>query len=376
MKTRYEPQYYLRRVALGILISLIIVALFFTYNRNEIVGQMLLYEIMPNYKIESDIKTLLKLEPMPPIENIEPVFSMDTVDKTENENSQGEPSDIIQLSDGIYEQAHENKAAPEQFNTEILTLQDIDKFTEISDLKSKFYIVDKRTDITTEDFNVHDFLNTDLKIETQTTGPKILIFHTHSTETYANSMDESEGVLGLGEKLCSLLYEKYNIETLHDTSRYDIVDGKSQILGAYERMEANVTKILAENPSIEIAIDLHRDGVSENTHLVSQVNNQDTAQIMFFNGLSKIYKDGVLMSIDSLPNPNLKTNLSMSFQMQLAANTLYPNFTRKVYLNAYRYSLHMVPKSMLIEVGAQTNTKEEAFNAMEPLADILASVIL
>ena len=62
--------------------------------------------------------------------------------------------------------------------------------------------------------------------------------------------------------------------------------------------------------------------------------------------------------------------------MQLMANSMYPNFTRKVYLNAYRYSLHMAPKSLLIEVGAQTNTKEEILNSMEPLADILARVLL
>ena len=36
----------------------------------------------------------------------------------------------------------------------------------------------------------------------------------------------------------------------------------------------------------------------------------------------------------------------------------------------------MMPRSTLIEVGAQTNTKEEIHNAMEPLAEILASVIL
>ena len=62
--------------------------------------------------------------------------------------------------------------------------------------------------------------------------------------------------------------------------------------------------------------------------------------------------------------------------MQVTANKLYPDFTRRIYINAYRYSLNMLPKSMLIEVGAQTNTKSEAQNAMEPLADILSRVIL
>ena len=61
--------------------------------------------------------------------------------------------------------------------------------------------------------------------------------------------------------------------------------------------------------------------------------------------------------------------------MQRTANEQYPDFTRKIYINAYRYSLHMMPKSLLIEVGAQTNTKEEVYNSMEILGEILAEVI-
>ena len=61
--------------------------------------------------------------------------------------------------------------------------------------------------------------------------------------------------------------------------------------------------------------------------------------------------------------------------MKYAGDKLYPGFVRRNYLKTYRYSLHMLPKSLLVEVGAQTNTKEEAMNAMEPLAEILMSVI-
>ena len=62
--------------------------------------------------------------------------------------------------------------------------------------------------------------------------------------------------------------------------------------------------------------------------------------------------------------------------MQIAAAELYPGFTRPVFLKGYRYNMHMCPKSMLIEVGAQTNTFEEVYNAMDPLANILAYVLL
>jgi stage II sporulation protein P len=61
--------------------------------------------------------------------------------------------------------------------------------------------------------------------------------------------------------------------------------------------------------------------------------------------------------------------------MQLQAVKYYPDLTRKIYLKGYRYNLHLMPKATLIEVGGQTNTVEEAKNAMEPLADILDKVL-
>ena len=93
---------------------------------------------------------------------------------------------------------------------------------------------------------------------------------------------------------------------------------------------------------------------------------------MFFNGLSRTVERG---DISGLPNPYINDNLALSFQMEVAAETFYPGFTRRIYLKGYRYNMHLCPKSMLVEVGAQTNTLEEAMNAMEPLADIIDKVI-
>ena len=255
---------------------------------------------------------------------------------------------------------------------------DIDSLRNFDNLKS-MYIIDKRTGMTKELFNVDEFLNADLKIDNDIPGPKVLVFHTHSQEGFADSnmiFGLDEGIVGVGSLLCRILEEDYGIECIHHEGIYDVVDGHSHILGAYERMEPAVTRILAENPSIQLAIDLHRDGVKENTHLVTVIDGRPTAQIMFFNGLSMLNTENGLEPIESLPNPYIKDNLALSFNFQLVANSLYPGFTRKIYLNAYRYSLHMLPKSALIEIGAQTNSKEEAMNAAYPLAKIIASVIL
>lgn len=93
---------------------------------------------------------------------------------------------------------------------------------------------------------------------------------------------------------------------------------------------------------------------------------------MFFNGLSRTTSQGEL---EYLANPNIETNLAFSFQMQLTAAEYYPGLTRRIYLKGYRYNMHLCPKSLLVEVGAQNNTFQEAKNAMEPLADILIKVL-
>lgn len=261
-----------------------------------------------------------------------------------------------------------------------ITEADIDKLKNFNYLKNNFYIVDSRTQLNQSDIDIDRFMKMNLSIDKSTGGPKVLIFHTHSCEMYADSdtskgLTLSEGVWGVGEELKKQL-EARGIEVIHDSGRYDLVNGKRSVLGAYERMEPNIEKILKDNPSIEVCIDIHRDGVPDNVHRVETINGKQCADVMLFNGLCRLNENGQVNPIDSLPNPNLDTNLALSFRVKLAANKLYPTLTRKIYLNAYRYSLNMKPKSMLIEVGAQTNTKEEALNAMMPFADVLSRVIL
>ena len=119
-------------------------------------------------------------------------------------------------------------------------------------------------------------------------------------------------------------------------------------------------------------LDIHRDGVNENLHLVTDVNGKPTAQIMFFNGMSRSSATG---DIDYLYNPNRSDNLAFSLQMKIKAMENYPDYTRRNYLQAYEYNLQVRPKSMLIEVGAQTNSLQEEKNAMEPLCELLHMVL-
>lgn len=178
--------------------------------------------------------------------------------------------------------------------------------------------------------------------------------------------------MGVGSYLTQILEEQYGIAVYHDETAYDVIDGVLDRSKAYENAYNNVSKILKENPSIEVVIDLHRDGVDEETHLVTEVNGKRTAKIMFLNGVSRSNMNG---EIDYLKNPNKLTNLAFSFQMYLAGKEHYGDYVRKIYVRSLRYNLHLLPRTALIEVGAQNNTLEEEKNAMEPLAAILDKVL-
>lgn len=239
-------------------------------------------------------------------------------------------------------------------------------------LMKHFYSVHASTTAGRDLMKADMLLGTSMKLEQNPGVPQILIYHTHSQETYADyGPDHPEAtVVSCGEYLAELLRARgWNV--IHDTGTYDIQGGKLDRNRAYNYALDGITGILQEHPEIQVILDLHRDGVKEGTRLVSRVNGKDTARIMFFHGMSRTPEG----EIAYLPNPHLKENLAFAFQMQFAAEELYPGYTRKIYLKGLRYNLHLRGRSALIEAGAQTNTLQEALNAMEPLAELLDRVL-
>lgn len=235
-------------------------------------------------------------------------------------------------------------------------------------LVQNFYVIDRTTEVQKSQLNASDLLSRSMKLTHGAETPQILIYHTHSQERFADSsQDAADSIVGVGEYLTQILTSR-GFCVLHHTGEYDVETRDD----AYAKAGPAVERILRENPSVEIVIDLHRDGVAEGTRLVTDIQGKQTASIMFFNGLSHTKANG---DISYLPNPYIQDNLAFSLQMQIAADQYYPGFSRAVYLKGYRYNMHYCPKTLLVEAGAQTNTVQEMMNAMEPLADILAKVI-
>ena len=246
---------------------------------------------------------------------------------------------------------------------------DMAQFRDFELLKQEFYAIDPTTAALESRFNLDSLLGYDMRLNEGEEKPKILIYHTHSQEGFADSVrgDSSTTVVGAGEKLAEVLRE-YGFDVIHHTGEYD----KDNRDYAYSKSAPALEQLLADNPEIEVIIDLHRDEVAEGTKLTTQIDGVTMAKFMFFNGLSYNSKSG---DITYLKNDNLSENLAFSFQAQVIANEYYPGLTRRIYLRSYRYNMHYRGKSMLVELGAQTNTVEEVMNSIEPLGAIIAMTL-
>lgn len=249
-----------------------------------------------------------------------------------------------------------------------------ERLADFNYLLNQFFIVDSGTSVTASTLNAKAFLEKDLTVEQGVSEPQILIYHSHSQEAFADSRPgrTKDTIVGVGAYLARILEKRYGYQVLHVKETFDMIDGVEDRNRAYDYARAYLEPFLKEHPSIEVVIDLHRDGVAEERRLVTKINGKDTAQIMFFNGLSYTNSSG---SVSYLPNPYIQDNLAFSFQLEYQAAQYYPDFCRGIYLAGLRYNLHLRPKALLLEAGAQTNTVQEVKNAMEPFADILHRVL-
>lgn len=274
------------------------------------------------------------------------------------------PSFLFSEDDETEKDKEEETQSQRTFTTKQLYSQ--------SYLRKYFIQVDSTTTITNQELDGQNLFNRNLSVKKED-SPQILIYHTHGSESYADSKagKETDTVIGVGSELKEQL-EKRGYSVVHDKTSYDVRNGKLDRSKAYSYAAEGIERMLKKYPEIQVVIDLHRDGVAENTRLVTTIDGKKTAKIMFFNGVSRTATNG---NIVYLKNPNKLWNLAFSLQMQKTAYEKYPGFTRKIYIKGYRYNLHYRKRSTLVEVGAQTNTVAEAKRAMKPLADIIATVL-
>lgn len=324
-----------------------------------------------------------KIQNRSPKEEDKPI--LDISKKVVSQNSISENTMQQCLKEGEQKETEESEVSGSKADVHdaVLCPMDVDAYRDFSALVKQFYVIDSTTYIGEEELDIGKLLGSDLSIEkvdnqdtkdqmdySKTPNPQILIYHTHSQEEYADSIpgDVQTTVQGAGEELARILSREYGFRVLHHVGQYDV--GNRDY--AYSKALPALQEVLDQNPSIEVVIDLHRDGVADSTRLVTEIDGKKMAQVMLFNGLSRTKRIG---EIEYLKNENRQSNLAFSFQLQKKMTEHYPGLARKIYLKGYRYNMHFKPRTLLIELGAQTNTVQEVWNALPPLAHSIAMVL-
>ena len=242
-------------------------------------------------------------------------------------------------------------------------------------LLKNFYIVDSTTSATSSMFDPKKLLSMNMALKPDASKKQILIYHTHgASEGYLSSEGGKtvEGsLIDTGSILTSEL-EKRGYGVYHDTTKYDLINGSIDRSLAYNKSFEGIKKILEKQPEIQVIIDLHRDGVGRKLPVNSvNIKGKQMAQVMFFNGLSR----GKSGKIKYLDNPNLQGNLAFSLQLKCVGMKNYSGLTKPIYLKGYRYNLHLKKRSLLIELGNEYNTVDEAKNSAIAIADMLDRVL-
>ena len=208
-------------------------------------------------------------------------------------------------------------------------------------------------------------------------GPQVLIVHTHGSEAYTpdgtdtyvatgecRTTDTSKSVVRVGDEIAKVLTEM-GLTVVHDTALYDYPEYN----GAYDRSLAAVENWLAQYPTIQVVLDVHRDALvgSDGTVYkpITTINGEKCAQVMLVMGSNALYD-----------HPGWLENLALAVQVQKEMNTLWPTLARPIGLRENRYNQQTAPGAMLVEVGSHGNTLQEALSAARMFARALGAVLL
>lgn len=290
----------------------------------------------------------------------------------ENQEKREEVEEFVVNSDGKVEKVKkETSTKTEKTRKTNSLVEQLRQNLDTDFLIDNFYIVDSTTSIQKSIFSVEKMLSKDFSIE-KTQEPQILICHTHGgSEYFSDGTNPEQSIVATGKYLTEILEKEYGYQVIHDETKYDYVDGTLDRNKAYNQALDGVSKQLEQNPSIQVVIDLHRDGGNTKERKVTELDGKQVAQFMIFNGLSR-NQNG---EITYLKNPNLQANLAFGLQVKLSAMEKYPELTLRNYLKGYRYNMHLRERYLLVELGNQNNTSKEAKNTMPYLAEILDDVL-
>lgn len=214
------------------------------------------------------------------------------------------------------------------------------------------------------DIDIEGILKEKIDLSVSKDKPSVLIFHTHTTETYqildrgfyetnfkTRTKESGQNMLRVGVAICEEI-EKLGYKVIHDTEIHDL-----SYNGAYAHSRKKVEEYLKKYPTIQIVLDIHRDAIqqSDGTKIkpTATIQGKKAAQIMIISGCQE--KGNPIENF-----PDWRYNLTFAVHLQNKLETLFQGITRPLYFCPRKYNMDLSHCSLLVEVGSDVNTLEEA----------------
>lgn len=183
------------------------------------------------------------------------------------------------------------------------------------------------------------------------------IYSTHSDESYiptdgTESKEKDAGIYDVDEALKNALEER-GIEVELDTTTHLPHDA-----GAYRRSRSTAARLLKSQPAA--LLDIHRDGIPDPDEYVQKIKDEDATKVRLLVGKS---------------NPNADANRKFAKQIKAAADEMYPDLIKDIYIGKGDYNQELAPRAILLEFGTHTIKKERAIKSTAYMADVLERVL-
>lgn len=211
--------------------------------------------------------------------------------------------------------------------------------------------------------NVFNIYDKSLKKTLDTSKPEVLIYHSHTTESYSpygpDNMDPNKDVCAVGDSIAKELQNNYGISVIHDTTIHNALAYNK----SYERSGETVDKYLKKYGDFKMVIDLHRDSSDDKKALTMKINGEDVAKFMF---------------VMARKNPHYDKNIALVNSIVDTSNKDFPGLCNGIFYYNYGMNFFNQAKSnnaFLIEVGSDVNTMDEAKNTGKYIARVIAEVL-
>lgn len=265
----------------------------------------------------------------------------DTPDDIKKVIAQREKTSAKDKKDGsIYEKQYKNEGVTDSFG--VVRVKNVNK----------------------TDIDIEEILGEKIDLSVDREKPSVLIFHTHTTETYqildrgfyetdfkTRTKDSGQNMLRVGKAICEEI-EKLGYKVIHDTEIHDL-----SYNGAYAHSRKKVEEYLKKYPTIQIVLDIHRDAIQQSDGSkikpTATVQGKKAAQIMIISGCQE--KGNPIENF-----PDWRYNLTFAVHLQNKLETLFQGITRPLYFCPRKYNMNVSHCSLLVEVGSDANTLEEA----------------